>query len=99
MKLTREFIDIIAPWHDRTSCHDDAAINGKFDINEELLRGIPVSRAFERYPRCHRCFLLDALWYHAGEVDPRIELNVRVELKLIQPEFEITAKNNVPTGD
>lgn len=86
MNITKEWIDSHFPEHGRTSCSDSDLSNGFFEIEEKEVRDIVVSREFKRYPRCTRCFLL--LFYEEG-IDPRIEVEFQVSLKLKQPEFEI----------
>lgn len=86
MSLTREWIDIVAPEHGRTSCNDDKVCNGHYNIDEHYVNGVIVSRTFDPPPRCNRCFLLDAM--DLG-FDSRIEVKPTITLSLKQPEFKI----------
>lgn len=53
----REFLDLIAPNHDRTSCSDKDVCNGYYTRNGETWHG-----------RCRRCMLLETL--KTGKVPP-----------------------------
>ena len=49
---TKEFIDIICPNHDRTSCSDDNIANGFYANDDMTISSV-------RRPRCARCALLE----------------------------------------
>lgn len=44
------YINMIAPSHDRTSCHDSNLYNAAYDLDD-----------FDGFGRCHRCTLLHVL--------------------------------------
>lgn len=92
--LTRQYVDVIAPEHGRTSCSDEHPDNGYYKIKEETLRGVVVRREFAVHPRCNRCFLLMILDdLKAGiPTDPALQIETDVRITLKQPEFEITQK-------
>jgi hypothetical protein len=73
MLVTRELIDNIAPTHERTSCSDTDLSNAFYSKNDY---------AWEHYPRCHRCFLLDHV---DGSLPKGIVVAVRLELEIIPP--------------
>jgi hypothetical protein len=84
MKITREFIEFVAPRHDRTSCSDETLLNEFYQIHETKLREVVVSRTLEG-PRCLRCFLLD----HQDQDMPE-HLELEAHLRVRQPKFKIT---------
>ena len=90
-RLTREWVDAAAPNHGRTSCSDENLSNGYYTLKEETVRGVVVKRDFDVHPRCNRCFLLERLREQENGItmDPNVEIEVGVTLKVRQPNFEI----------
>ena len=79
MKLTKEYIDIICPEHDRTSCSDDNLSNSYggwygdyyMDTGEKVIY----------YPRCDRCYLLANLDSDVEDLEFKIDVSVNLEFK------------------
>lgn len=71
MRITEEFINMIAPIHGRTSCSDENLINGyggwtgKYDPN--------TGKKVVEYPRCIRCYLQTYIGYNTDDLKFSIE--------------------------
>lgn len=71
MHWTRELIDNLVPFHERTSC-DDA----------KLGNGLETAKYHGRTaPRCVRCALLECVDYHQGVLPPDFECNLQILLR------------------
>ena len=76
MKITREWVNIVTPEHERTSCSDDNLYNasggweGKYNPN--------TGKKVIYYPRCNRCYLLDNVGLDLEVLD--FAVTVHVEL-------------------
>lgn len=79
MKITRTWVDTVAPEHGRTSCSDAYLYNapggweGKYnpDTGEKEIY----------YPRCNRCYLLDHLDMDTDALDFAVTVDVRLTWK------------------
>jgi hypothetical protein len=91
MEITKELINILTPEHGRTSCSDDNPCNASYTIEDRKLLGVVISKSWERYPRCNRCFLLDNIGEDTENVCG-IRVVPTIELEIIQPKVKITVE-------
>lgn len=93
VEITKALVDIICPNHGRTSCDDECLQNRFYEIKYEKIQGVVVSKNWEQFPRCNRCFLLDNIGADTENVDG-IKVIPDVSLFLIQPNVKIVVEEN-----
>lgn len=87
MIITREFVDMVAPEHGRTSCSDECLNNSDMDIEDVVVLGQVVERRIRHYYRCGRCFMLSLVGCDTKDLTFDIKYDISVDLH--QPKIKI----------
>lgn len=87
MIITKEFVDVVAPKHGRTSCTDEDLNNSDIDIEDIIVLGQVVDRRIRHYYRCDRCFMLSLIGCDTKDLTFDIKYDISVDLH--QPKIKI----------